>query len=79
MEDRDERIIEAIPLPKQPKCPRCNLSPLNFTCSVARTSAGHLVAVIWCGDCGHTLQTQFIGMDQPMIQPPGGPHLVRTM
>ena len=55
---------------QQPKCPRCH-SLLEFLCNVARTPPGHLVDVIWCGRCGHTLQTQFIGMDEPRIQPPG--------
>ena len=50
--------------PKNPKCPRCS-QLLEFLCNVARTPPGHLVAVIWCGNCGHTLQVQFIGMDEP--------------
>ena len=65
-----EELIHAVQqdAPKQPRCPSCRHSPLNFLCNVARTGAGHLVSVIWCANCGQTLQTQFVGMDQP--QPP---------
>jgi transcription elongation factor Elf1 len=62
-----EELIHSVQqdAPRQPKCPKCQRSPLNFMCDVARTPAGHLVAVIWCANCGVTLQTQFVGMDQP--------------
>jgi hypothetical protein len=55
----------------QPKCPRC-YKLLEFLCNVVRTPPGHLIAIVWCGNCGHTLQTQFIGMDEPQ-----GPRIVR--
>jgi hypothetical protein len=78
--ERDEQIIQGVskdtPKIVQPNCPKCRYSPLEFLCNVARTPMGHLVAVIWCGHCGHTLNTQFIGVDQPQIQP-AGPMIVR--
>lgn len=76
MNQRDEKLIEfaqdASPRIVQPKCPNCAHDPLEFHCNVVRTGAGHLVSIIWCGHCGHTLQTQFVGMDQqpPMIMRP---------
>lgn len=69
---KDESLIESatadVPKMKQPACPRCHYEPLEFACNVVRTVAGHLIAVIWCGHCGHTLNVQFIGMDQPQIE-----------
>ena len=69
MNDRDDKLIEFVdkttPKIAQPKCPKCGHVPLEFLCNVVRTQAGHLVSVIWCGHCGHTLNTQFVGMDQP--------------
>ena len=69
-----EALIEKVQqdAPKQPKCPRC-YALLEFLCNVVRTPVGHLVSVTWCGRCGHTLNVQFIGMDQP----PEGPRIVR--
>ena len=73
MESRDEKLIQMVqpdaPQIAQPKCPRC-AHLLEFLCNVVRTPVGHLVAIVWCGHCGHTLTTQFIGMDdqqQPKI------------
>jgi uncharacterized Zn finger protein len=67
--DRDDKLIEFVnkttPKIAQPKCPKCGHVPLEFLCNVVRTQAGHLVSVIWCSHCGHTLNTQFVGMDQP--------------
>jgi hypothetical protein len=72
MNDRDEKLIEFVQkdLPRlhQPNCPKCKHEPLEFLCNVVKTPVGHLVLIIWCGHCGHTLSTQFVGMDQP--QPP---------
>jgi hypothetical protein len=77
--ERDERLIQDVcrDVPKiaQPKCPKCAYAPLEFLCNVARTGAGHLVAIVWCGHCGHTLTTQFLGVDQPIVQP--GPMIMR--
>jgi transcription elongation factor Elf1 len=74
---RDERLIqgatEEVPKIHQPHCPRCHYEPLEFACNVAKTVAGHLVAVIWCGHCGHTINTQFLGIDQAQA----GPQIVR--
>ncbi len=76
MNERDKLIVERVaadtPTLMQPNCPKCRYSPLEFMCNVARTPLGHLVAVIWCGHCGHTLQTQFLGVDQEQ-----GPRIVR--
>lgn len=76
MNDRDESIISNIqrdiPQQVQPKCPRCAYAPLEFHSNVVRTGVGHLVSIIWCGHCGHTLQAQFVGMDQQQ-----GPRIVR--
>ena len=58
-----EMATEGMPKIAQPKCPRC-YKLLEFLCNIVRTGNGHLVAIIWCGHCGHTLQTQFIGMDE---------------
>lgn len=73
MENQNENIIErateGIIQMHQPACPRCRHEPLEFSCNVCRTGAGHLVAVIWCGACGHTLNVQFVGMDQPQQGP----------
>lgn len=74
MNERDENLIASVAAPKQPRCPSCRNEPLSFACNVARTAAGHLVAVIWCGNCGHTLNTQFLGVDQARSQ---GPQIVR--
>lgn len=77
--DRDEHLIELATNGMQmhePSCPKCHHEPLEFACNVVRTAAYHLVAVIWCGKCGHTLNVQFVGMDQPQIQKPG-PMIVR--
>lgn len=69
MDPRDEKIVEFVgqtmPKTAQPKCPKCAYAPLEFHCNVVKTGAGHLVSIIWCARCGHTLQTQFVGMDQP--------------
>jgi transcription elongation factor Elf1 len=69
MNDRDENLIEFVkndtPRLHQPTCPACNHDPLEFMCNVVSTPVGHLVSVIWCVNCGHTMSTQFIGMDQP--------------
>lgn len=69
MNERDEQIIKGvsrdIPQIAQPKCPKCNYSPLEFSCNVVKTGAGHVVSIIWCGHCGHTLGVQFVGFDQP--------------
>jgi hypothetical protein len=66
--ERDEQIIKGvskeIPVLQQPKCPKCHYAPLEFLSNVVKTGAGHLVSVIWCGHCGHTLTVQFVGMDQ---------------
>ena len=65
--DRDQRLIDAInpEVIAQPKCPGCNHAPLEFHCNVVKTGAGHIVSIIWCSHCGHTLQTQFMGIEQP--------------
>lgn len=63
--DRDEKIIRAIPStpqPRNPRCPACDHDPLEFACNLITTGMGHVVAVIWCGNCGHTLNAQFAGM-----------------
>lgn len=69
MIDKETLIQSAIqaapPPPRNPKCPACKHDPLNFLCNTVATGAGHVVAVIWCGNCGHTLQTQFVGNSQP--------------
>jgi transcription elongation factor Elf1 len=64
-------VQEGAPKIAQPKCPRC-AHLLEFVCNVVRTPPGHLVAVVWCGHCGHTLNTQFLGVDEPQ-----GPRIVR--
>jgi len=73
MDERDERLIDAategVPQMHQPACPKCRHEPLEFACNVVRTAAGHLVAVIWCGSCGHSLNVQFVGMDQAVQKP----------
>lgn len=68
----NERLIEMAQQSaiKQPKCPGCKHAPLEFLCNVAQTGAGHQIAVIWCGKCGYTLQTQFVGIDQPRVSTP---------
>lgn len=72
-DERDLRLVERVeedgPKIHQPKCPRCAYEPLEFACNVVRTVAGHLVAVIWCGHCGHTLNTQFLGVDHSQESP----------
>lgn len=69
--ERDERLLEAVQHNMhQPACPGCSHEPLEFACNVVRTAAAHLVAVIWCGHCGHTLNVQFVGMDQAVQRPP---------
>lgn len=68
MDERDERLIQFAqrePKAVQPKCPKCQHAPLEFLSNVVRTGAGHLVSILWCGNCGHTLHTQFLGVDQP--------------
>lgn len=62
-----EELIHSVQqaAPRSPKCPACKHDPLNFLCNVISTGAGHIVAIIWCGNCGHTLQTQFVGQNQP--------------
>ena len=70
-EEMIQRVQDSTPKIEQPRCPLCHRL-LEFLCNVARTPAGHLVAVIWCGHCGHTLQTQFVGVDEPQ-----GPRIVR--
>jgi transcription elongation factor Elf1 len=54
----------------QPACPKCAHEPLEFACNVVKTHAGHLIAVIWCGACGYSLNVQFVGMDQPKEEKP---------
>lgn len=75
---RDERLIQSAQKsrPEQPKCPSCKHAPLEFHCNVVQTPMGHIVSVIWCGHCGHTLEAHFVGVQQPQIQPPG-PMIVR--
>lgn len=70
LDQRNERLIQAVKQMHEPSCPKCHYEPLEFACNVCRTAAGHLIAVIWCGQCGHTLNVQFIGMDAPQIQKP---------
>lgn len=74
LEERDEKLVSMVErdVPKiaQPKCPKCAFSPLEFHCNVIKTGMGHVVAVMWCSHCGHTLQTQFVGMDAPQVQAP---------
>jgi hypothetical protein len=68
LDPRDEKIIQRIPeLPRimAPKCPSCSHEPLQFACNVLTTGMGHIVAIIWCSDCGHTLNTQFVGTQPP--------------
>ena len=69
MNERDEKILEIVqreaPRVVQPRCPKCQHAPLEFLSNVVRTGAGHLVSILWCGHCGHTLNTQFLGIDQP--------------
>ena len=59
-----ERATSGIVEMHQPACPKCRHDPLEFACNVVRTAAGHLIAVLWCGGCGYTLNVQFVGMDQ---------------
>ena len=74
MDTRDERLIESaqagIVQMRQPACPKCHHEPLEFACNIVRNAANHLIAVIWCGNCGHTINVQFVGMDQPQIEKP---------
>jgi len=71
--ERDEAILTRVPRPMaQPKCPSCKHAPLEFACNVVPTGSGHLVAIIWCGHCGHTLSTQFVGMQETQV-----PRIVR--
>lgn len=68
MNIRDENLIQMAqreaPRMAQPKCPQCQHAPLEFLSNVVRTEAGHLVSILWCGHCGQTLHTQFLGIDQ---------------
>ena len=78
MNDRDKLIIEGVeadtPKMHDPKCPKCNHAPLQFACNIITTGMGHAIAVIWCGQCGHTMATQFVGMAE---SPLSGPRIVR--
>lgn len=65
-----EKVIEMVPKMHEPKCPACGHQPLEFACNLVKTVAGHIVAVMWCGRCGHALGVQFVGIDQPKIQSP---------
>ena len=74
--ERDEEILRRVPeVPEvaQPKCPKCQHAPLQFGCNVVPTGMGHVVAIVWCGICGHTLSTQFVGMAEQQA----GPRIVR--
>ena len=62
---RDQKLIDTMPQMHAPACPRCRYEPLEFSCNMVRTAAGHVVCVIWCGHCGQPLNIQFVGMDQP--------------
>lgn len=50
---------------KQPKCPDCGVMPLNFSHNIFPTTAGAMMSISWCSDCGHTLAIQFVGQGSP--------------
>lgn len=50
--------------PKDPKCPGCGSQPLQFACNLISTHMGDIVAMVWCGECGHTLSANFVGKQQ---------------
>lgn len=59
------------PLASQdPKCPECKWQPLQFNTSVMTLETGAVVACIWCIHCGHVLNTQCLGIQQPQIARP---------
>jgi len=71
--ERDEKLIsnvaQMVRKVEEPKCPSCKHAPLEFHSNIVRTGVGHLVAVIWCSRCGHTLQMQFLGLDPQQAAP----------
>ena len=71
IDERNERLIglaqEAVRKIAEPKCSKCQHTPLEFTCNVARTHEGHIVSAIWCIHCGHILNIQFLGTEPPQI------------
>jgi hypothetical protein len=58
------------PQPKAPKCPGCSTQPLRFSQNIMTTTNGAAVSMIWCADCGHTLEVKFLGMPAPQIARP---------
>ncbi len=47
-------------------CPSCEQSPLVLGSREITTNTGMIMAIIWCADCGHTLNVHVIGKAQPI-------------
>ena len=50
--------------PQLPRCPKCGHQPLNFACNIVPMQSSALVSIIWCGDCGHTINMHYLGQVQ---------------
>lgn len=53
-----------------PKCPACQSQPLQFMHNIITLETNAVVSIIWCGECGHTLNIAFIGQREPQIAKP---------
>lgn len=54
-----------------PRCPACSHAPLRFGHNVIENAGGAMISIVWCGDCGHTIGTQYLGQNQQ-----SGPRLI---